>query len=596
MIREAIENHAMSSKVAVRMARVISQFPKDDAVQFLNRMLADDYSPAVQHAALNALAHQSIGDLDQVHKLLSESTDAGVKRAAAQYIGGHGNEASIDVLMNAMTQEVFEDRTLKHSMLYALIELKRPLIVEPFLTSSENLPQQRAAVFVLNQIAPERWTPEKVFDLLDSRDPLIRNVATEVLHRQTGWANELAEPLLARIMNSDLGTAKWNEARDIIEQWMTESAVKQIWERQLTSPKIDGKWLQLVSAIPISDLPGNWDQAMSDLLDSRDDTEQLAIADWLADSGLRSDAHPKTLQALIQRAGNLAMPANNRLRYASALPKGVPPKVHGISDLLAKLLIESTDGEVRNRVAATVRKISISEERGLELLSSLGDADTLTFPTMVTAIAGSGKSNAEQLLKRLPSVPGARTLAPDFLSKVYAPYADLESQARETAERLSQPPPEMQKKLKQLLAELPKGEMVRGTRVFHGTKAACAACHKMGGVGGDIGPELTKIGQSRSRLALLEAIVYPSSHIAQGYRGVRIQTVDGQLFSGLVLRETSEELELSTGIGQTTTIKTDDIEQRAESDVSIMPNGLDGSMSKQELADVLELLTTYTSW
>ena len=44
---------------------------------------------------------------------------------------------------------------------------------------------------------------------------------------------------------------------------------------------------------------------------------------------------------------------------------------------------------------------------------------------------------------------------------------------------------------------------------FHSEKAACFTCHAIGYRGGDVGPDLTKVGQIRSERDLLEAIVYP---------------------------------------------------------------------------------------
>src|SRR5699024_875900 len=130
-------------------------------------------------------------------------------------------------------------------------------------------------------------------------------------------------------------------------------------------------------------------------------------------------------------------------------------------------------------------------------------------------------------------------------------------------------------KLDALLAQLKSGDAARGFQVFRSTKAACSACHRIGYVGGQVGPELSRIGSTRTRRALLEAIVFPSARLEQSYTPLRVLTVNGQVLNGLVARDSGGSLELITGANQRVTIADEDIEQRLPSPVSIMPAGLE---------------------
>src|SRR5881628_125323 len=60
-------------------------------------------------------------------------------------------------------------------------------------------------------------------------------------------------------------------------------------------------------------------------------------------------------------------------------------------------------------------------------------------------------------------------------------------------------------------AERPVGNVENGARLF---ASQCATCHRVAGRGGRLGPELTRIGASRSRAALIREIRTPSEWIA----------------------------------------------------------------------------------
>src|SRR5262249_14514571 len=60
-------------------------------------------------------------------------------------------------------------------------------------------------------------------------------------------------------------------------------------------------------------------------------------------------------------------------------------------------------------------------------------------------------------------------------------------------------------------SETPIGNVDNGARLF---SAQCASCHRVGGRGGRLGPDLSRIGAARSRAALVREIRTPSEWIA----------------------------------------------------------------------------------
>jgi putative heme-binding domain-containing protein len=134
-----------------------------------------------------------------------------------------------------------------------------------------------------------------------------------------------------------------------------------------------------------------------------------------------------------------------------------------------------------------------------------------------------------------------------------------------------------------------EGDAGRGRVVFQRT---CAACHTAGGAGADFGPGLSEIGSKLGKEALYTAILHPSAGIAFGYEGTVLKLKDGSEAAGIVSSETAGEVELKQAGGVTTRYPKTSIASRARLDRSPMPEGLGGTMTEQELVDLVEYLST----
>jgi putative membrane-bound dehydrogenase-like protein len=133
---------------------------------------------------------------------------------------------------------------------------------------------------------------------------------------------------------------------------------------------------------------------------------------------------------------------------------------------------------------------------------------------------------------------------------------------------------------KQLLAASGKNDM------------QCMKCHTVRGVGGRVGPDLSMIGKKASRENLFESILYPSKAIADQYVTWVIETKKGLQYSGLLVEETSTAVTLRDGNGKDTKIDLKDVDSRAKSAKSIMPEDLLAYMTEDQLVDMIEYLFT----
>src|SRR5262249_36855503 len=108
--------------------------------------------------------------------------------------------------------------------------------------------------------------------------------------------------------------------------------------------------------------------------------------------------------------------------------------------------------------------------------------------------------------------------------------------------------------------------------------------------GGQIGPDLTRIGAIRAGRDLLESIVFPSSTIAQGFESYAVTTKDGRALTGVLTRQTGDTLLLRDSSGAELRLRKDQVEEMNRSPNSLMPEGLEKTMTRDEFRDLLAFL------
>jgi putative heme-binding domain-containing protein len=125
-----------------------------------------------------------------------------------------------------------------------------------------------------------------------------------------------------------------------------------------------------------------------------------------------------------------------------------------------------------------------------------------------------------------------------------------------------------------------KGEPSRGRAVFQDEgKGNCARCHRIRGKGSDVGPDLSAIGTKLGRQGLFEAILSPSAAIAHEYRPWILETRSAGFVTGYIVDETPEKVSIRDANGKSFGFAKDDVLGRTGSDISLMPEGLTGTMT-----------------
>ena len=252
---------------------------------------------------------------------------------------------------------------------------------------------------------------------------------------------------------------------------------------------------------------------------------------------------------------------NTRLRLAAvaALSK---TDVNTAAGFGAELLAGSdSESEVRN-----VLHPFLNHKTGLDALAdAIREKPVPVDPAKLAlrVLAASGR-NAATLRSELFKTMGSRILPPTY-SEDY---------------------------VKRLAAAAKKnGIPANGAKVFRSQIANCNACHKVNGIGGHQGPDLSAVGTGMTTELIVEAILWPKRQVKEGYLATTITTRDDEYHQGYKTKETASELTLrSAADGREIRIAKKDIAERTEAG-TLMPEGLTAGMTQDELLD----LTAYLS-
>lgn len=116
----------------------------------------------------------------------------------------------------------------------------------------------------------------------------------------------------------------------------------------------------------------------------------------------------------------------------------------------------------------------------------------------------------------------------------------------------------------------------------------CQRCHLLYGVGQKLGPDLT--GSNRANIDyLLENIVDPSAVMAKEYRQSIFLTDSGQVVTGIVRAETENAITVQTA-DATVVLPVAEIEDRKDSDKSMMPDNQLSQFSEHEIRSLIAYL------
>ncbi|MFO0847643.1 MAG: PVC-type heme-binding CxxCH protein [Gemmataceae bacterium] len=131
------------------------------------------------------------------------------------------------------------------------------------------------------------------------------------------------------------------------------------------------------------------------------------------------------------------------------------------------------------------------------------------------------------------------------------------------------------------------GDAAKGKVVF---KAQCASCHKLGGEGHEVGPNLLAVVPGKSGADLLTNVLDPNREVDSRYLNFQAVTLDGRTVTGVVVAESAGGITLRRADGAEDTVRRADLESLKSTGQSLMPEGLEKQVDKQQMADLFAYL------
>ncbi len=133
------------------------------------------------------------------------------------------------------------------------------------------------------------------------------------------------------------------------------------------------------------------------------------------------------------------------------------------------------------------------------------------------------------------------------------------------------------------------GDVVRGKRLFDGA-GGCAGCHRVDGVGGRLGPELTRIGQVRRAAELEQSLLAPDAEVLPTNRFYRVVTRTGVTATGRLLNHDTFTVQLLDDDGELRSFEKANLREHGFAP-SPMPS-VAGKLSAQDVADLVSYLVS----
>ncbi|MCO8123106.1 HEAT repeat domain-containing protein [Stieleria sp. TO1_6] len=560
------------------------------------RIAFDDRDPTVRQAAIHsASVHRDPDAWKELVELL-QSESAHNRRAAAEALGRIGNKAAVPALLAAAGQA--NDRISEHSLIFALIEIADAKGTRDQLTSG-NAGSRSAALMALDQMDGGMLQAADVAPLLSNRDATLKETADWIVDQHPQWAAELAPHFRKQIQGFEsLSPQELKSLQASLSRFAVTDSMRELLAKNLTDDQLPSGARQLVlramSQSKLNELPSSWVSPLASLLRRDDQTLAAEVV-----SVLRNVPAPKTgadqiVDALVHISADPKWPDHLRLESLWAVRERVSVINADQFDFVAKRVDGSLPVDTRATAVEILANAQLDPQQLTRLTALFEKVSPLDINRLLAAF---GRSRDEQaglaLVESLERSPARSALDLETLKRILKNYpSSVQQHAGKLYTLIESETAEQSAELQSVLASLPAGNARRGQEVFHSAKAACSACHAIGYLGGRVGPDLTRIARIRNRRDLLEAVIFPSASMVQNYESVTVLTLDGQIYNGLIQRETDKELVLATGPDKEVRIGTGQIEEVKRSSVSIMPTGLDKQLTSQQLADLVEFLTT----
>lgn len=554
-----------------------------------------------ENPEIAAQAAKLLGDLKATYSsgdLLAALTNKSprVRLQAALALGKLKERKAVPALLQVLDQNNNQDRYLRHAASTALAWIGS---VEPLIAAAKS---DSPGIRMGALLALRRLERSEISAFLNDSEPLIATEAARAINDLpiSGAMAELASlqsrspisvELARRIVNANYREGTRESAKRLtalsLEPAFPEVARVEAlnglanWQRPSGRDRVTGLWRPLSGARQQNHATEALKPVVTRTITEGPEAVRLAAIEAgatlrLGEAGdaLLASFKSTSTPTLVRVRALAALATLQDARLGEALQIASTDQHENLRKEALRILSETQSSGAFDRLSAVLQSGTIGEQQSaLGTLANMSDSAADEILLQQLELLLSGKAPREIQLDIVEAAAKRNSKA--IKDKLAAYEAALPKDDPLAPFRIT----------------LHGGNAEEGRKIFiERAEAACLRCHKIPGAeGGEVGPNLSKIGEVKPREYLLEAMVQPNAHIAEGFETLIVETRDGLFHAGIVKSENETDLVLNSPEDGIVTIKRDSIAKRQKG-LSSMPEGLSGLLSRKDIRDLVEFL------
>jgi putative membrane-bound dehydrogenase-like protein len=557
------DNKSVNARIAALGA--LQSLKTFEPAPFIERL--KDFSPDIRRLAADALAlHCPKGDNDAHEALVAAANDDdfAVRRAIYLAIGQINNAGAPDVIVNGIQFDRRLDDYYTDGLLRALEYTGKNGIAKLLTLADSGSDRDLERVLEIYPMLRTREAAEKLPALLKNYH--VKPEQTIALIR-TYLYIQVDPPISVEPLVKFLDE-------------LPAEPTKKITEGQLNSMRLAALDVLAISGKVNSDkLKGT----LVTMLKTDDPKSRATLLRTIGDAKLAS-AVPVLLD-------QLAAAQDDAGRLALIRTLGQVGERAAFKPVLGHL--KSTDPAVRIEVLRALAGIDNREAHKIARDRVAAEHFDVQRETIV--LLGQNVDGARAVGKLFADKKLPRSLLPEvteslrrFASKEHPDITNLLTRVVKDNLLVSLDPAEL-KRVTTMVRD--KGDPVRGRALYLNNKAvACMTCHRLEGVGGNVGPDLTRVWDTLSLEKVMESMLDPSKEIKEGYVTYVATTKNGLTVTGLKVSQNDKELILRDATGKEVRIAAADLDEVNPSKKSLMPDDVVRHLSLNEFIDLVSFL------
>jgi putative membrane-bound dehydrogenase-like protein len=512
--------------------------------------------------------------------------DPAVARASAAALGRMGESHAIGALTGRLGRSN-GDRFLEHALIYALVE------IDDFEATREGLQSTDPTILsgtlrALGSMASSQLEVLDVLPHLNADDPGLRETALSIAADRPEWDAALANAFFGWTGQID------ERQRALLERLVPAFASSPPMVDYLTSlvTSNDGEHkrlgLDLIALSPGIPFQDGWIAPLEKALASDTDPDLLASAV----AALRSTTPDRFVVHLETLCRNPKSDVALRLDAAEALSRAGRDLSPAAFELAEEMLRESDDLARRGRAIALLSGANLSPGQRDDLallLPRFSPVEWGTFPSLFRKI--DTPEQATVVAESLVTNAAIGNLDPETLRNRFASFPNTLTNLEARLSEIARERESRGDRIGELVGQMEGADPEAGAKIFAMGKGACLVCHRVGEIGGEIGPDLSTVGRIRTARDIYESVLYPSESIARDFDTYQITVKsDVQVHLGLIRAQSTRGIELVGTTGQREEIRHEDISLIERVPMSLMPMGLEQTLTTAELRDLVAWL------